>query len=242
MKKSKKKLLIIGCALLPILFIAIYIIIWEIQHPIIENVFCGQEGAEYDGYLLDRDYFFITDLNEFEYIGRESNHEYNHIYVAKENNVPVLLMAVERDNTYYYIHPNYKIPTSGEITKVYVEPISQVQSEKTLHSSKDIKMIKRLISLDGDEKLYNIDNFSTCGNRFYLTYNNCPVSIQDNIGGYIAYTEGKYIFANPNNIENMTDDENGASCHAVTISGIEITDKELLKWLPDSILTDYIEE
>ncbi len=240
MKKSKKKLLIIGCALLTILIIAIYIIIWEIQHPIVTNVCCEESIAKFDSYVLNREYF-ITDFSEFEYIGRESDKKDNDLYVIKENDIPVLLISYANydDNTRYYINPTYTIPVSGKITKIYIDPCGGSQNQKTIYSPEDIDFVERITKLDDTEKLYNIDNFYTCGNEFYLAFNNCPASTNKNIGGYIAYTDGKYIYFSPKNRSNMLINHENNSCEGY---GIEITDKELLKWLPDSILTDYIEE
>lgn len=225
---STKRKISVGLFLLFVLIMIalIHIVIWELNHPVIENLHCYAEGMHYNDVDAVSDDFY-TDYNETEYIGRTDDKEYN-VYITGEKISPDLFIFIGSDNTYCFRNSEYEIPTSGKITKVFIDPEVRGDNRNIITDSNDINMINSLLSVKGKEKVFHIDNYYTNGYCFYFAYDNCPATIKENLGGYIAYTDDKWIFVSPENLHNKI---TNLSNNSVDLQGIEITDKDILKMI-----------
>lgn len=217
--------------------IFIYVASWQISHPIINELTYTESSLKYNN--IEAEYCaFFTDFNDAVYIGRAED-RITDIYITSDGSMPNLFTLVGNDNTECYKRTDYEIPTSGEITKIFIDPAVRSSNENIIYNSHDISMVKQLTALDCEESLYHIDNYYVNGNLFYFAYNDCPVSIIDNLGGYIAYINGKWIYVNPENIRNGS--YYNYPSNSVDLLGIEITDSDIIEWLESSSVSEYIE-
>lgn len=140
------------------------------------------------------------------------------------------------DNSGFFIKNGIDIPVSGTVTKVLVDPSYSGDKSLYLVSNDELTMIEELKNLSGETQTFEVDNYYTDGNTFYYVYDNSNVSCEDNYGGYVAFTDGKWIYAAAENKSTRTGEGN-----AVTIEAITIDDPKLIEKMCKTDLTKYID-
>lgn len=212
-----------------ITFISIFLLltsytVFNLIFPTIKGLEGYKEIINYKGESLTYDSFF-NDSSELEYLGRTEDKDFN-VYGYKNNDY--LLTLVGADNTNSYKSDKITIPTSGDVTKVFLDPSIRNGENKVIKTLDEIEMFKKLISYEGEENNYDLNNLSTEGTEIYFAYNNCPVTNYNNLVGYIAYIDNSWILVSSENYRKLNKEEYS---NKITLPGKEIKDNELIQWL-----------
>lgn len=197
--------------------------------PVIDIV--GNEYSEsifYNGDEYESERFYCTS-DDRTFIGQIDDARYVRVYSVGSGEY---IELVGSDDSGFFIKKDSKVPTSGAVTKVLVDPSYRDDRTKYLDADDELAMIEELTKISGEPQTFYVDNYFTNGNTFYYVYNNSNVSCKDNYGGYIAFTYGKWIYAAPENEPVWIDETN-----AVTIEAIVIDDKELIEKMCKTDLT-----
>lgn len=210
-------------------------IIYRVKNPVIEEISGNTEAFTYNNRHYYMNDFYVADEDRF-FIGKTKKYHDN-IYAVGNSDSPDYFVIVGSDNTANFKAENCEIATSGEITKVLIDPGIREVNDRVLSAKEDLEMISKLSSVNGEEQEFIIDNYHTQGNTFYYEYDNCPVTNAENLGGYVALAEDKWIFVSPANYEKMEQLEN----NTVKVQGRVIENQEILEWLQGSVLVKYIE-
>jgi hypothetical protein len=157
-------------------------------------------------------------------------------YSIGSDETPKYILISGYDNSRCFIADGYSVPTSGKVTKILVDPGIRGDNSKYLSTDDELAMVEELTHLSGEEQTFAVDNYYIDGNYFYYVYNNSNVSCSDNYGGYIAYTNGTWIYAPPENKPTHTDD----GVHSITIDAIAIEDEELIDRMCQTDIVKYI--
>jgi len=218
-----KKIIVIGSVIVTIIGC---ISIYNIKNPVIKDLHGYREVINYNGKRAEMDSFF-SDFTEAKYLGRTEDKDFK-VYAYGNDSNYNLFTLVGSDNTDCYKTTNFVIPTSGEVTKVFIDPYMGSSKNKITKNYKDIEMFKKLISYQENESMYHINNIYTEGTTIYFAYNNCPVTTNDNLVGYIAYVDDTWIIVSPEHYMSSTKME---SSNEVDLIGRKITDLKLIEWL-----------
>lgn len=159
------------------------------------------------------------------------------VYAVGNSSPPSFLLLEGYDNSGCYIASRASVPTSGKVTKALVDPGVRRDNSKYLSEEAELEVLEELSQIDGELRQFTVDNYYTDGNSFYYVYNNSGVSCEENWGGYVAYTEGKWIFVSP---EKGSFDEWGDK-NSVKVTAVTIEDNDLIKRMCKTDLTKYIE-
>lgn len=231
-----KKSLII--TLVIILIPVTAIILYNIRSPIMEGIPTERaEVFDYNGRHYESEGYFAAD-DDMIFKGR-SEIDGSSVYFLEDTDTPNYILIVGSDNSRHYLADGVSIDTSGEITKILIDPGIRATNNRVLTSKEDIEKVRILTAISGEEKKYFIKNYFTQGNSFYYEYNNCPVSVSENLGGYVALTEGEWIYVSP---ENYRKNRESKGNNSVIVTGVKITDSELIRWLKKSDLAKYIHD
>ena len=195
----------------------------------------GNENSEvisYNGNEYRYEAFYFDD-DELKLIGYIDNMFGAYVYSVGSDDY---IKIVGNDNSGFFIKNGSKVPVSGTVTKVLIDPSYRGSESKRLVSDDELAMINELVNLSGDTQTFYVDNYYTDGNSFYYVYNNSNVTCEDNYGGYIAFTDGTWIYAAPENKPVRTGEVN-----AVTINAIIIDDEKLIEKICKTDLIKYID-
>ena len=224
-----KKIIVIGSVIVTIIgCIAIY----NIKNPVIKDLHGARESITYNGKQVSMDCFY-SDFTEAKYLGRTEDKNFK-VYAYGNDSNYNLFTLVGSDNTDCYKTTNFIIPTSGDVTKVFMDPATRASencNNKVTKNHTDIEMFKKLISYQGNESMYHIDNIYTEGTTIYFAYNNCPVTTNDNLVGYIAYVDDTWIIVSPEHYISSTKME---SSNEADLIGSKIADLKLIEWLKEN--------
>lgn len=202
------------------------IVIYNIKNPTIKGLQGGRGIIKYNGKLAMMDSFF-SDFTEAEYLGRTEDKEFKVYSYGKDSNYN-LFTLVGSDNTDCYKTESFVIPKSGDVTKVFIDPAVRASDNKVTKNKIDIEMFKKLVSYQGDESRYSIANIFTEGTEIYFAYDDCPVTIYDNLVVYIAYVDDNWIIVSPEEYKSSIDEKISNETNLV---GRKITDYKLIEWL-----------
>lgn len=222
MKNSNKIIIPTLIALLAIGGIVNY----NIKNPIIKGLYGSREVIEYNGQSAIIDAFY-SDFTEAEYLGRTEDKNFK-VYAYRDGYNYNLFTLVGSDNTDCYKMEGFTIPTSGDVTKVFMDPAVRSNNNKVSKNQTDIEMFKELVSYHSDERIYHINNIFTEGTEIYFAYNSCPVATFDNLVVYIAYIDDNWIIVSPEHYRGRNNEKN--SNHA-DLMGSQITESKLIEWL-----------
>lgn len=222
MNLTKRKIISVSA----ILIIIVCIIIYNIKNPIIKDLHGYRESIEYNG---QKSVFcsFYPDFTETEYLGLTEDKDFK-VYAYRTDSNYNLFTLVGSDNTDCYKTDGFVIPTSGNVTKVFIDPAVRASDNKVMKKQTDIEMFKKLVSYQSDEGIYHINNVFTDGNEICFAYDNCPVATYDNLVGYIAYIDDNWIIVSPGHYQCRS---NSTTSNETDLIGSKITDSELIEWL-----------
>lgn len=206
------------------------------KYPEIKEISNYMEGFSYQGRNYSAAAYCVADEDAV-CIGRTVDSG-DPIYAIGDVNAPDAIFIVGSDNTYQYMADDFKVASSGTITKVLIDPGVRSRNDRVLSAPYDIEMIKRLTAFSGEEVEVTIENYYTQGNTFYFVYHPSLVSNRNNLGGYVAFVDGNWIYVNPEQYQKMENMEN----NQVKMCGVWIKDSTLIQWMENSDLTKYISQ
>lgn len=192
----------------------------------------GNENSDYvkyDGILYNGAGFYVVD--DLRLIGHIKDGA--DVYAVGNDKPPQFIIICGSDNSGCFAAEGAYIPTSGRITKALIEPATIGTDPRYLSTNDELAMLAKITNLTGEPQEFLVDNYYTEGNEFYYVYNDSNVTCSDNYGGYIAYTDGKWIYSAPG--ESIERKEH----NTVLITGIVIEDEELINEMCGSVLTNY---
>lgn len=192
----------------------------------------GNENSDYvkyDGILYKGAGFYVVD--DLRLIGHIKDGA--DVYAVGNDKPPQFIIICGSDNSGCFAAECAYIPTSGRITKALIEPATIGTDPQYLSTNDELAMLAKITNLTGEPQEFLVDNYYTEGNEFYYVYNDSNVTCSDNYGGYIAYTDGKWIYSAPG--ESIERKEH----NTVLITGIVIEDEELINEMCGSVLTNY---
>lgn len=221
MNLTKRKIISVSA----ILIIIVCIIIYNIKNPVIKDLHGHRGIIEYNGQESVSCSFF-PDFIETEYLGLTEDKDFQ-VYAYRNDSNYNLFTLVGSDNTDCYKTDSFVIPTSGNVTKVFIAPSVRASDNKVMKKQTDIEMFKKLVSYQSDERIYHINNVFTEGNEIYFAYDNCPVAMYDNLVGYIAYIDDNWIIVSPEHYRNQN---NSTTSNETDLIGSKIMDSELIEW------------
>jgi len=222
--KSKRKIISVSAILIIIGCITIY----YMRNPVIKDLHGGREIIEYNGQKAVF-YDFYTDFTETEYLGRTEDKDFK-VYAYRNDSNYNLFTLVGSDNTDCYKTEGFVIPTSGDVTKVFIDPEVRASDNRVIKKQTDIEMFKKLVSYQSDERTYHINNIYTEGTEIYFAYDNCPITMYDNLVGYIAYIDESWINVSLEHYRSFNNKNLSDEAEADLI-GSKIIDSELIEWL-----------
>lgn len=195
----------------------------------------GNENSDfikYNGILYNGVAFYAAD-DDLRLIGHIKNGA--DVYAVGNDKPPQFIIIHGSDNSGCFVADGAYIPTSGRITKALIDPVTRGTNSQYLSTDDELAMLEKITNLTGEPQEFLVDNCGTDGNAFYYIYNDSNVACLDNYGGYIAYTDGKWIYSAPG--ESIERKEH----NTVLITGIVIEDEELINEIRESSLGKYIE-
>ena len=192
------------------------------------------ESIKYNGVLYNSGYFYNADSDRVK-LGKAQNGA--DVYSIGNTDPPNYILIVGSDNSGCFFAPGASVPTSGTITKALIDPGVRGNNSRVMSTNDELEILDELAHIDGELKQFTVDNYYTDGNSFYYVYNNSDVSCEENWGGYVAYTEGQWIFLSP---DKGSIDERG-EVNSVKVSAVVISDKDLIARMCKTDLTKYIE-
>ena len=130
----------------------------------------------------------------------------------------------------------------GTVTKVLIDPGVRAINNRVITWKTAIERVMEITRLTGEESEYTIENIYTQGENFYFAYNDCVVTDANNLGGYVAFIDGDWIYASPENYRAMLKTVNRQEGNMGTVYAVKISDEKLIAWLEKSILVSYIEK
>lgn len=196
----------------------------------------GNEGSHtvsYNRKTYIADAFYCADADRH-FLGKADSGA--DVYSIGSYEPPEYILIEGYDNSDCFIAEGSKVPTSGVVTKALIDPSIRGNNSKYLSTADELSMLEELSKTTGELQKFLVDNYYTDGNAFYYVYDNSDVSCSDNFGGYIAYTDGKWIFASPKTAEFEWGENN-----AMTVTAVVIEDKKLIDKMCGTDLTKYIE-
>lgn len=192
----------------------------------------NSEIIEYNGITYNWKIFYAAD-DDLRLIGHIKNGA--DVYAVGNDKLPQFIIIHGSDNSGCFAAEGAYIPTSGRITKALIDPAIRGINSQYLSTDDELAMLEKITNLTGEPQEFLVDNSGTDGNAFYYVYNDSNVTCLDNYGGYIAYTDGKWIYSAPG--ESIERKEH----NTVLITGIVIEDEELINEIRESSLGKYIE-
>lgn len=230
-----KKAIVFLCTVIGALIVCA-IFAYKVKNPIVPGI--PPEGCEsfsYNGRSYSSDTIYIADDDKV-YMGVTKERRSSVYFVGDEKD-PDIVVVCGSDNTGIYKADDYDIKVSGQITKVLVDPGIRDSGGITLQKQDDIHMLEKLMSVKGDKATYEINNFYTEGNIFYLEFDGCPAAGAENEGGYIAKSGNHWIYVSPENLDGMKQLDNA---NGVSVPGVEVTDDEIIRWIESSGISEWI--
>ncbi|MBP0964356.1 MAG: hypothetical protein J5999_03575 [Oscillospiraceae bacterium] len=192
----------------------------------------GNENSDYikyNGILYNGAGFYaVDDLRLIGHIKDGAD-----VYAVGNDQPPQFIIICGSDNSGCFAVEDAYIPTSGRITRALIEPATIGTDSQYLSTDDELAMLAKITNLTGEPQEFLVDNYYTEGNEFYYVYNDSNVTCSDNYGGYVAYTDGKWIYSAPG--ESIERKEH----NTVLITGIVIEDEELINEMCGSVLTNY---
>lgn len=236
MSKIKKIIIPITITLCIILS---FIILYNLKHPIVYGIKDKySKSFNYNNIHYSSSVYFVAE-DDLKYMGT-TEEKISDVYFIGNSESPDYIFVSGDDNFTCYKADYASIETSGNITKVLIDPTYGSILNPSLSSKEEIDMIYNLVNIQGEEKEYFIENYYTQGNSFYYAYNNCPVASNNSFGGYIASIGNEWIYVNPENFKNSNYSDNQNE-HSLTVKGIAIKDKSLLDKILKSKLIESVE-
>lgn len=205
------------------------ITIYNIISPRIKGLHGGRGVINYKGQTGIMESFF-PDFTEAKFLGRTEDKDFK-VYGYGNGRNYNLVTLVGSDNTDSYNLGGFKIPTTGEVTKVFLDPGIRAGSNKVTKKQRDIEMFKKLADYKGEEDTWHIDNIYTDGAEICFAYNDCPVTTYENLVLYIAYVENSWIIVTP---ESYKKDVHNNKTNEADFIGMKITNQELIQWLEEN--------
>ena len=193
----------------------------------------GNENSDYikyNGILYNGAGFYAVD-DDLRLIGHIKDGA--NVYAVGNDKPPQFIIIHGSDNSGCFAAEGADIPTSGRITMALIDPVTRGTNSQYLSTSDELAMLAKITNLTGEPQEFLVDNYYTEGNEFYYVYNDSNVTCSDNYGGYVAYTDGKWIYSAPG--ESIERKEH----NTVLITGIVIEDEELINEMCGSVLTNY---
>lgn len=195
----------------------------------------GNENSDYikyNGILYNGAGFYAAD-DDLRLIGHIKNGA--DVYAVGNDKLPQFIIIHGSDNSGCFAAEGAYIPTSGRITKALIDPVTRGTNSQYLSTADELAMLEKITNLTGEPQEFLVDNYGTDGNAFYYVYNDSNLTCSENYGGYVAYTDGKWIYSAPG--ESIERKEH----NTVLITGIVIEDEELINEIRESSLGKYIE-
>lgn len=198
----------------------------------------GNEDTDviyYNGEKYESETFYCAD-DDRKLIGRLDKEAHGAlVYSINSDDSNKYILVVGSDNSGCFIKNGCSVPTSGTVTKILIDPGVRGDNSKYLSSQNELQMIEQLKEITGKTQEFTIDNYFTNGNAFYYVYDNSNVSCDNNYGGYIAYTDGNWIFT-----DSYHDNFRWLGNNRVIVDAVIIEDEELIKKMCETDLTKYI--
>lgn len=220
----------------PILFLTALIAALSLTACFDKVVVDGDENSLtviYNGHTYTSDCFYCAGEDRH-FLGKAKSGA--DVYSIGSFEPPKYILIEGYDNSDSFIAEVSEVPTSGVVTKAIIDPSIRGYNPKYLSTADELSMLEELSKTTGELQKFLVDNYYTDGNAFYYVYDNSDVSCSDNFGGYIAYTDGKWIFASPETAEFEWGENN-----AMNVTAVVIEDKELIDKMCGTDLTKYIE-
>ncbi len=193
------------------------------------------EAISYNGTEYISEIFYCAD-DDRNFVGRIGRGAV--VYAVGPDETPQFILISGRDNSGCFIAEGAKVPTGGKITKVLIDPGIRGDNSRYLSADEELAVIEELSALSGEQRMFHVDNYYTDGNAFFYVYNNSNVSCEENYGGYIAFTEGTWIYAPPENKPVWSGEQNEVSIEAMVIEDEALIDRicetDLRKYIVDS--------
>lgn len=230
MNKAKKIRIIIICSL------CLFCLVYYLYHTRSAHI-NGDENCEfirYNGAEYRYACFYCAD-DDRKYIGRANNGAA--VYTVGPYEPPKFILVEGIDNSGCFSAQDAKVPTSGKVTKVLVDPGVRGDNSKYLSSEAELAVISKLSKVTGEAHEFEVHNYYTDGNAFYYVYDDSNVSCSENYGGYIALIDGKWIYSSPQERKKFKRIKD----NTYKISGVVIEDEELISAFKKTDLVKYIE-
>ena len=231
MSKTKKIAIIIICSMF--LFCLVYYFYYRRSANIEGNE--NGEFIRYDGVEYSSDHFFCAD-DDRKYIGVANNGAA--VYTIGPYEPPKFILIEGSDNSRCFSAKDAKVPTSGKVTKVLVDPGIRANNEYYLSSEEELAVVSKLSDITGEVQEFEVYNYYTDGNDFYYVYDDSNLSCSKNYGGYIAFIDGKWIYSSPKEDETFKRIKD----NTYKFSGVVIDDEELISALKKTDLVKHIEK
>ena len=201
------------------------------------------ENAEffrYNGKDYYSSYFMVADADRI-HVGYAKETR-GKVYFIGSRTSPDYIVIVGSDNTTNYAAEGCVPDYEGTVTKVLIDPGVRAINNRVITWKTDIERVMEITRLTGEESEYTIENIYTQGENFYFAYNDCVVTDANNLGGYVAFIDGDWIYASPENYRAMLKTVNRQEGNMGTVYAVKISDEKLIAWLEKSILVSYIEK
>lgn len=192
----------------------------------------NSEIIEYNGITYNWEIFYAAD-DDLKLLGHIKDGA--DVYTVVNDEPQQFIVICGRDNSGCFVAEGAYIPTSGRITKALIDPKIRGSNTRYLSTADELAMLEKITNLTGEPQEFLVDNYYTDGNAFYYIYNDTNVTCYDNYGGYIAYTDGKWIYSAPGESKEWQEH------NTVLISGIVIEDEDLINEICESSLGEYID-
>lgn len=234
-----KKASVFVCTVIAVFIVSI-IVVDMVKNPVVSGIPCeGCEAFSYNGRRYSCKDMYIADDDKV-YMGMTKERRSSVYFIGDEKN-PDIVEVSGSDNTRIYKADDYDIKVSGQLTKVLIDPVIRGTNNGTLQKRADLDMLNKLMSVKGDEDTYEVNNFYTEGNEFYLEFDGCPAAVAENKGGYIAKVGESWIYVCPENMKTMElIDDPMCNPNKVRVCGIEVTDDELIQWIETNEISNHI--
>lgn len=229
MSKTKKTIIFIICSL------CLFCLVYYSYHTRSAHI-KGDENSEaiwYNGVEYSYDNFYCAD-DDRKYIGTANNGAA--VYTIGPYEQPKFFLVEGSDNSRCFSAQDAKVPTSGKVTKVLVDPGLRGDNSKYLSSEYDLSVVSELSNITGKVQEFEVYNYYTNGNGFYYVYDDSNISCSKNYGGYIAFIDGKWIYSSPKESKTFKSIKD----KTYKFSGIVIEDEELISALKKTDLVKYI--
>lgn len=113
-----------------------------------------------------------------------------HINEVKEDKTHTFIVLRSFLDQYLYVREDYKIPTSGSVTSVFIK--------NTRISNEDFcRSVEKIIVEDGESFIIETDNIYSKASEIHLSYENCPVATKH--AGFIGFINNSWVYIEPIN-------------------------------------------